>query len=78
MEKKLLLRIEDAASLCSMSRAKFYQLVSSGVIPSIRLGRSRRIPMDALQSWIDEQVEARGTSPPEEAATNERGKQSHR
>jgi len=53
---KLLLRPTEAAQAMGMSRSKAYALISSGVIPSIRIGGSVRIPVDALKAWIDRQL----------------------
>lgn len=53
---KGLLRIEEAARLLSLGRSKTYQLVQQGEIPSIHIGKSRRIPTAALQHWIDRQT----------------------
>jgi len=53
---KGLLKIEDAARVLSLGRSKTYQLVMEGAIPSIHIGRSRRIPVAALERWIDERT----------------------
>ena len=55
-QKKLLYRVETAASKCEMGRSKFWELVMSGEIPSIKIGRSRRIPAAALDAWIENQI----------------------
>jgi len=55
---KGLLKIEDAARVLSLGRSKTYQLVMEGQIPSIHIGRSRRISAAALERWIDEQAQA--------------------
>jgi excisionase family DNA binding protein len=49
----LLLRPSEAATLLGLGRSKVYELAAAGVIPSIRIDRSIRIPMDALQKWIE-------------------------
>ena len=33
--------------------ARSYELVYKGVIPSVTIGRSRRIPINALQAFVD-------------------------
>lgn len=55
----LLLDAADAAKALSLSRAKVIDLASQGEIPSIRVGRTLRIPRDALLEWIEHR-----TSPP--------------
>jgi len=55
---KLLLRPTEAADAMGVSRAKAYELISSGAIPSIRLGGSVRVPVEALRAWIANQLAA--------------------
>jgi len=62
MERMLLKPIE-AAELLGIGRTRMYEMLACGEIPSIRIGRSVRVPVGALQRWVDE----RQTSP--EAAT---------
>ncbi len=56
MNGQLLLRPEQAAQILNIGRSKVYELILSGGLPSIRVGRCRRIPTSALTTWIDEQV----------------------
>lgn len=51
-QHRALLRIDEAADVLGLSRSKVYQLAASGLIPSIKIGRSRRIPAAGLQRWI--------------------------
>lgn len=51
--KRLLLRPPEAAEELGISRALAYRWCSEGVIPSIRVGRSVRVPADALRAWIE-------------------------
>ncbi len=53
--EKLLLRPMEAANLISVSRSKIYEMLASGELPSIRMGRCVRVPVKALRSWIDDQ-----------------------
>ena len=48
----LLVTVEQAAAMCSLERAKFYQLVMAGEVPSVTIGRSRRVPVEGLRQWI--------------------------
>jgi excisionase family DNA binding protein len=50
---RLLLRVGEAAERLSLSRSKTYQLVQAGELPSIRLGRSLRVPVEALAEVIE-------------------------
>ena len=54
--EKLLLRIDEAAERLSIGRTKAYELARAGVIPTVRLGRSRRVPAKALEEWVASQV----------------------
>jgi len=54
---RLLLRVGEAAEVLGISRAKAYQLVSSGALPSIQLaGSMRRVPVEELRKLIGEQL----------------------
>lgn len=51
----MLLRMSDVVELLQVSRGVAYELVNSGQIPSIRFGRSIRVPVEALRKWIESQ-----------------------
>jgi excisionase family DNA binding protein len=55
---RLLLRPEEGADAIGVSRARFYELMSAGRIKSIKIGRSRRIPLAELESWITRELAA--------------------
>ncbi len=48
----LVLKVEDVSELLSIGRNTAYELVRSGQIRSIRIGRCYRIPRDALSDYI--------------------------
>lgn len=48
----LLLRPEEAARLLDLGRSTLYQLIGGGELPSVTIGRARRIPLAALRAWI--------------------------
>jgi excisionase family DNA binding protein len=50
--QKLLYTVEETAELFSVGRCKVYELVSSGELYSVKLGRSRRIPAIAIERYI--------------------------
>jgi len=58
MNEKLLVDVVEAARLCAVSRAHLYQRVMDGSIASIKIGRARRIPMEALRTWIARELES--------------------
>lgn len=59
MTDRLLYRPAEAADAIGVSRARAYELIASGVLPSIRIGGSIRVPVDARRQWIGAQLEAR-------------------
>lgn len=54
----LLLRVNQAAELLGISRSHCYELISSGKLPTIRLGASVRVPRAWLTRFIEEQTQA--------------------
>ena len=48
----LVLKVEDLMSLFSIGRNSAYELVRSGELRSFRVGRSYRIPRDALEEYL--------------------------
>jgi excisionase family DNA binding protein len=47
-----LLRIDEAAEWLGLSKRKTYELVWRGEIPSVYIGRSRRIAVAALEHFV--------------------------
>ena len=54
----LLVRVEEAARLLGLGRSKVYELVGSGELRSVAIGRSRRIPASAIREWLDAKLAA--------------------
>jgi excisionase family DNA binding protein len=50
----LVLTVEEAADRLGVGRTLMYSLVNSGAIESVRIGRLRRVPADALVTFLDE------------------------
>ncbi len=48
----LLVTPEDAAAMLSLGRTTVYQLMGTGELHSVRIGRARRIPTAALEAFI--------------------------
>jgi excisionase family DNA binding protein len=53
---RLLLTIPEAAITLGISRSRLYELVQVGVIGSVKIGRSRRVPVTILQDFIAKQL----------------------
>lgn len=49
---KLLLTPEEAAAVLGIGRTKVYELMLSNAIESVKIGASRRIPTDALDTFV--------------------------
>ncbi len=49
---RLVLTIEEAAERLGIGRTLMYALVSAGEVESVRIGRLRRVPTDALESYV--------------------------
>ena len=49
---KLLLKPSEVSELTGVGKSKTYELIAAGVIPSVRIGRSVRVPADQLRRWI--------------------------
>ncbi|MBA3688377.1 MAG: helix-turn-helix domain-containing protein [Chloroflexi bacterium] len=68
---RALLRVEEAAEMLGISRARAYELAASGALPSVRIGRSRRVPVRQLEEWIEERwQEAEAARHPSSNATS--------
>jgi excisionase family DNA binding protein len=52
MTEKLLLRPEEVAELIGVGRTKVYELMGSGLIRSVKIGGSRRIPRSAVEDFV--------------------------
>ena len=74
-EDKLVYSVTEIAKLLGIGRSKAYELVRSGTIPSLRLGRRIVIPKLALSRFLaecahqnpdeaDHQPRKSGTAPP--------------
>lgn len=51
--EKLLYKPEEAAKALGIGRSKIYALMASGQLESVLVGGSRRIPLDAMHSFVD-------------------------
>jgi excisionase family DNA binding protein len=49
---RLLLTVPEAAVALAISRSKLYELLAAGLVRSVRIDGSRRIPVEALDAYI--------------------------
>ena len=49
----LLFRVDEVVEMTSLSKAKVYMMAASGQLPTLRAGRSLRVPLEGLRKWIE-------------------------
>ena len=49
----LLLRVEEAAEALSLGRSTVYELIRDGELPVVKIGRATRIPVQAVEAWVE-------------------------
>ena len=49
---KLLLTITEASQVLAISRSKLYDLLNSGHLPSVHIGRSRRVRLKDIEEFV--------------------------
>lgn len=52
-DARIVLTVEEAAELLGIGRTLMYALVAAGEVESVRIGRLRRIPRDALVVYVE-------------------------
>lgn len=55
--EKLLLTPQEAAELLNVGRSTVYDLIRLRLLPSVKIGRSRRIPAAALTECVERLLE---------------------
>ncbi len=50
--EKVLLKVHEACDMTGLGRSLMYDMVARGEIGSVRVGRAVRIPVSALNAWI--------------------------
>lgn len=50
---RLAYTVEEAGEELSLSRSRIYELIASGDLASVKIGRSRRIRHEALVAYLD-------------------------
>lgn len=49
-----LLKADEVARMLGVSRSKAYEMMAAEVVPTVRIGRSVRVPIAALEAWIQD------------------------
>ena len=63
-DDRLLLPVEEAARRLSIGRSLLYELLASGEIHSVHVGRLRRVPVTALIDFINRPLHQTGPNGP--------------
>ncbi len=50
---KLLVTVEEASAILSIARTRIFKLIAAGEIESVKIGKSRRIIKDSLNSYVE-------------------------
>src|SRR5262245_4267512 len=56
----LLVSPKEAQRLLSVGNSTFYKLVRSGELPSLKLGKARRVPLAAIKGLVERLAEGQG------------------
>jgi excisionase family DNA binding protein len=52
--------VEEAAEWLGLSRTKAYELVYRRALPSVTIGRSRRVPLAAMEAFVEQLLASGG------------------
>ena len=53
MAERLLLTIPETTRRLNVGRTKTYELITSGELESVTIGRARRVPADAVAAYVE-------------------------
>ena len=62
--KRLLVRLPEAAEILCLGRSTVYELVARGELPTVHIGRAVRIPLGALEEWVERRSSEPGARTP--------------
>ena len=57
-ELKAFYRVPEVQQILNMGRTKVYELIRSGVIPSVDIDGNIRVPVSELEEWIASKIAA--------------------
>ncbi|GAA4875681.1 helix-turn-helix domain-containing protein [Actinomycetospora straminea] len=49
---KYLWRVEEVAELLGICRSRVFGLITTGELASVKIGKSRRVPDDAVRAYV--------------------------
>lgn len=53
--ERLLLTIPQAALVLAVGRTTVYELIGAGSLEAVHIGRSVRVPVEAIRTFVDQQ-----------------------
>jgi len=62
----MLLKPAEAAEMLAIGRTRIYEMLACGELPSLRIGRSIRVPVAALEQWVEKRRTGAETRYPED------------
>jgi excisionase family DNA binding protein len=54
--ERLLYTMAEAAAVLGIGRSTVYELARTGALPVMHVGRAVRVPREAIEEWVREQV----------------------
>jgi excisionase family DNA binding protein len=51
-EPSLLIRVEEAARLLDLGRTKTYELIATGQLRAVKIGKATRVPRAAVEEFV--------------------------
>jgi excisionase family DNA binding protein len=72
MAEKILISPDEGCIALGVGRSTMFKMLASGEIPSIKVGRLRRIPVESLQEWARKQQREQTAGAGQEEAIHSR------
>lgn len=69
-DRPLTIRVDAAAQILGISRSRVYAMIAAGELPSVLIGRSRRVPLRQLEEWVERHVVGIPTPPKSQRDTD--------
>ena len=52
--ERILLRPNEVTEMLGIGRSRVYEMLATGELPSVRIGRCIRVPVNALKEWVND------------------------
>ena len=50
--ERMLLKPNEVTEMLGIGRSRIYEMLATGELPSVRIGRCIRVPVNALKDWV--------------------------